>query len=192
MIKLLALMLLTSPSLLAEVEQKKEKNTYVSEAPLPKGWPKPGPYDQVSEKSYPIYRVAVTKGGSGMSFWTLFGHIKERNIPMTAPVEMGMKEANSKLEKATMGFLYQDTTVGKVGSDGKKIEVKDIPKSKTLSYTWMGDDSDAQIKTARIALEAALKKKNQKAASWRMLGYNGPSTPKKKRTYELQAILPAK
>jgi len=33
---------------------------YVDEAPLPKGWPKPGPYDQVSEKSYPSYRAAFT------------------------------------------------------------------------------------------------------------------------------------
>ena len=33
---------------------------YVDEAPLPKGWPKPGPYDQVSDKSYPSYRAAFT------------------------------------------------------------------------------------------------------------------------------------
>ena len=34
---------------------------YVSEAPLPEGWPQPGPYDQVSAKSYPAYRAAFLK-----------------------------------------------------------------------------------------------------------------------------------
>ena len=33
---------------------------YISEAPLPKGWPEPGPYKQVTRKSYPAYRAAFT------------------------------------------------------------------------------------------------------------------------------------
>lgn len=187
--RLLALMLLTSPALLAE-EAAKDKTTYVSEAPLPKGWPAPGPYDQVTEKNYPKYRAAITKGGGGLSFWTLFSHIKKKDIPMTAPVEMKMEEKNEKMEKVNMAFLYQSTEVGEIGADGKKIEIKDIETSKVLSYTWMGSDSKEQIATAKAALDAALKKKATTATSFRMLGYNGPGTPRKKRTYELQAILP--
>jgi len=192
--KLLALILLLSPSCVAQepAPAQAEAPAYVSEAPLPKGWPAPGPYDQVAEKTYPKYRAAITKGGSGFSFWTLFGHIKKQNIPMTAPVEMKMEEKDDKMEKVNMAFLYQNTEVGKTGAEGKKIEVKDIESSKTLSYAWMGDDSKAQIKKAKEALKAALKKKGVTATSFRMLGYNGPSTPKKKRTYELQALLPSK
>jgi len=189
--KLLALIFLISPSCAIEPKVAEEKPTYVSEAPLPKGWPTPGPYDQVTEKSYPKYRAAITKGGSGFSFWTLFGHIKKQNIPMTAPVEMKMEEKKKTMEKVNMAFLYQNTEVGKIGADGKKIEVKDIATSKALSYTWMGPDSKAQIKKAKTALDAALKKKGVTASSFRMLGYNGPSTPKKNRTYELQALLPS-
>ena len=96
------------------------------------------------------------------------------------------------MEKVNMAFLYQNTGVGKTGADGRKVEVKDIEKSKVLSYAWMGDDSREQIATAQKALENALKKRGLKAASFRMLGYNGPGTPRKKRTYELQAILSAK
>jgi hypothetical protein len=185
--KLLSALSLVLVSSFLAAEQPK----YVSEAPLPKGWPAPGPYNQVSEKAYPKYRAAVTNGSSGMSFWTLFGHIKKKDIPMTSPVEMKMEQKGDRMEKVNMAFLYQNTEVGKTGADGKKIEVKDIQKSKALSYAWMGDDSREQIAIAQKALEDALTKKGLKAESFRMLGYNGPGTPRKKRTYELQAILPA-
>ena len=189
--KLLALLLLTSPSLLAE-DAVAEKTAYVAEAPLPVGWPAPGPYDKVTEKTYPKYRAAVTKGSTGMSFWTLFSHIKKEEIPMTSPVEMKMEKKGEKMEKVNMAFLYQTTEVGKAGADGKKIEVKDIETSKALSYAWMGSDSKEQIEKAQKAIEAELTKKGLKAESFRMLGYNGPGTPRKKHTYELQAILPSK
>ena len=189
--KLLALLLLTSPSLLAD-DVVAEKAAYVAEAPLPVGWPAPGPYDKVTEKAYPKYRAAVTKGSTGMSFWTLFSHIKKEQIPMTSPVEMKMEKKGEKMEKVNMAFLYQTTEVGKAGADGKKIEVKDIETSKALSYAWMGSDSKEQIEKAQKAIEAELTKKGLKAESFRMLGYNGPGTPRKKHTYELQAILPSK
>ena len=37
---------------------------YISEAPLPKGWPEPGPYKQVTRKSYPDYRAAFASSNS--------------------------------------------------------------------------------------------------------------------------------
>ena len=178
-------LLLLSPVVLAQ------KPAYLAEAPLPKGWPEPGPYNQVTEKAYPKYRAAVTKGSSGLSFWTLFGHIKKKDIPMTAPVEMKMEPKGERMEKVNMAFLYQNTGVGQTGADGKKIKVKDIEGAKALSYAWMGDDSRDQIAQAHKALEKALQEKGLKATSYRMLGYNGPRTPRKKRTYELQAVLPA-
>ena len=190
--KLLALLLLTAAASCVAQDATTEKPTYQSEAPLPKGWPAPGPYDQVSEKTYPKYRAAVTTGGSGMSFWTLFSHIKKKDIPMTAPVEMKMENKGDRMEKVNMAFLYHNTGVGSTGADGKKVEVKDIETSKVLSYTWMGADSKGQVKKAKAALDAELKKRGVEAESFRMLGYNGAGTPRMEHTYELQAILPAK
>ena len=69
------------------------------------------------------------------------------------------------------------------------IEVQDIEPEKVLSYTWMGNDNDANREKARAALDAALTKKNITPKSYRLLGYNGPGTPKKKRTWELQAVI---
>ena len=108
---------------------------------------------------------------------------------MTAPVEMAI---DGDMNKASMAFLYQNTEVGQAGKSGEHIQIKDIPAQKVLSYTWMGKDNDENMKKAKTALEAALQEKKLKAESFRLLGYNGPGTPKKKRTYELQALLPTK
>jgi hypothetical protein len=164
---------------------------YVDEAPLPKGWPKPGPYDQVSEKSYPSYRAAfTTENRENGAFGTLFSHIQKNDIPMTAPVEISMAEGDAQnLRQTSLAFLYQDTTVGKTGADGAKIEVRDVPAMKTLSYTWQGDRNEANIAKAKSALEAALKDRKIEAKGFRLLGYNGPGIPELKRTWELQALL---
>ena len=169
---------------------KKEAPSYVDEASLPKGWPAPGPYDEVSEKEYPVYRVAKTEaGGQTRSFWTLFQHIKSKDIPMTAPVEMKMEEQEGEMEMTSMGFLYQNTTVGSVGMDGEKVEVTDVPAMTVLSYAWMGPENKKTVAKARAALDAQLEEKKLKAESYRLLGYNGPGTPKAKRTFELQAVI---
>ena len=166
---------------------------YVDEAPLPKGWPKPGPYDQVSEKSYPPYRAAFTtaKRENG-AFGTLFSHIQKNDIPMTAPVEISMAEGDGQnLRQTSLAFLYQDTAVGKTGADGANVEVRDVPATETLSYTWQGDRNEANIAKAKAGLEAALKDRKIEAKGFRLLGYNGPGIPELKRTWELQALLRA-
>lgn len=161
---------------------------YVDEAPLPQGWPKPGPYDQVSEKTYPAYRAAFTNGkGETSAFWTLFAHIKKNDIPMTAPVEMTMEGEDFK--QSSMAFLYQNGKVGSAGPDGARVEVRDVPATTTLSYTWQGSDSKEKLGKAKGALEAALAERKAAAKGFRLLGYNGPGTPRAKRTWELQALL---
>jgi hypothetical protein len=162
---------------------------YVSEAPLPEGWPTPGPYDQVTTKTLPAYRAAFAKaGGRGTSFWTLFLHIQKNNIPMTSPVEMSMTENEANLDMASMAFLYQNDQVGKPGAAGS-VEVKDVPKAEVLSYTWQGTDSKDNVAKAKAAIDAALAEKKLTLDRYRLLGYNGPSTPKQKATWELQALL---
>ncbi|MGJ8697957.1 MAG: heme-binding protein [Verrucomicrobiaceae bacterium] len=162
---------------------------YSSEAPLPKGWPTPGPFNEVALKEYPTYRAAFTPAkGTTMSFWRLFGHIKKKDIPMTAPVEMTM-EKDDPTEMTAMAFLYQDTTVGTPGKDGEKVEVRDVPKTKALTYAWMGARNDDAIEKAKAAIEKTLAEKKLIVTGYRVLGYNGPGTPKAKRTHELQALL---
>nr|WP_226895220.1 heme-binding protein [Luteolibacter marinus] len=165
----------------------KPGSSYVDEAPLPKGWPEPGPYGKVVEKQYPAYRAAFTNGkGETSAFWTLFTHIKKHDIPMTAPVEMTMDGDN---RQTAMAFLYQNGKVGTTGPDGAKVEVKDVPASTALSYTWQGSDSKENISKARTELEAVLGEKSVESKGFRLLGYNGPGTPREKRTWELQAVI---
>ena len=175
--------------LCSQAEEGRPAPAYVDEAPLPAGWPKPGPYDKVTEKRYPAYRAAITQGGTEtFTFWTLFAHIKRKHIPMTAPVEKSMSVQGKKLRQDSMAFLYQSDRIGTAGPDGGKVEVIDVPATQALSYTWQGLDSDENTAAAKAALDAALAARNATAKSFRMLGYNGPSTPRLKRTWELQAL----
>ncbi len=185
-----ALLLLTGCSLAADRGGEASKAGYVDEAPLPQGWPKPGPYGEVAEKQLPAYRAAFTTGkGETRAFWTLFGHIQKNDIPMTAPVEMAMDEEDGGLEQSSMAFLYQNTDVGATGPDGDKVEVRDVPAARVLSYAWQGPDSEANIATARKQLEAALAARKLEPGAFRLLGYNGPGTPRDQKTWELQAVL---
>ena len=162
---------------------------YVSEAPLPKGWPEPGPYGEVVRKKLPAYRAAfTTAGGRGGSFWTLFLHIKKNEIPMTAPVEMAMEAEGDEMKMASMAFLYQNDEVGTPGTSGA-VEVKDVPAAEVLSYAWQGGDSAEKVKLAKTKLEEKLIAEKREASSYRLLGYNGPGTPREKSTWELQAVL---
>lgn len=173
-------------------DQEEAGPSYVEEAPLPEQWPAPGPYNEVARKSYPAYRAAFTNGkGETSAFWTLFSHIKRHDIPMTAPVEMsmGVSGEERELEQRGMAFLYQNGKVGAKGPDGPKVEVRDVPATEALSYAWMGSDSKPNVATARRALEKALEERELEPSGFRLLGYNGPGTPRDERTWELQALL---
>ncbi|MEY3896314.1 MAG: hypothetical protein RLZZ214_1834 [Verrucomicrobiota bacterium] len=164
---------------------------YVSESALPKGWPAPGPFNQVTRKQYPAYRAAFTASSSpNGGFWTLFKHIKRSGIPMTSPVEMTMTdESGSGMKMERMGFLYQSPEVGKTGADGESVDVRDVPALSVLSYTWQGPRGDAEVAKARAEIDAVLAEKKLTSAGYRLFGYNSPSVPRKKQTYELQAVL---
>lgn len=171
-------------------DKANEAPKYVDEAPLPENWPAPGPYNEVTEKTYPSYRAAFTNGkGERGAFWTLFLHIKKNDIPMTAPVEMPMMDDEGNLEQKGMAFLYQNGKVGSAGPDGSKVEVRDVPSAKALSYAWQGSDSNKNVAIAREALEAVIEDRGLETTGFRMLGYNGPGTPRDLKTWELQALL---
>ena len=179
-------------------EAPKEKMTkdvpkYQAEAPLPEGWPTPGPYDLVSEKKFPAYRAAYTPGSwQNFAFMRLFKHIQRKEIPMTSPVEMKMEQKNKNLKMESMAFMYQNTEVGKTGKDGERVEVRDVPAMKTLCFTWQGKNSAKNRKIAKTALEAELQKRGLEGADYRILGYNGPGVPNDKKTWEMLVVLPKK
>jgi hypothetical protein len=164
---------------------------YQEESPLPQGWPAPGPFNQVVRKSYPEYRAAFTVEGSpNGGFWKLFKHIERNNIPMTAPVEMKLDQADAqdmKLER--MAFLYQSPKVGRIGADGDQVEVRDVPAREALSYAWQGARDQAAMARARKAIDAELAKRKLQATGYRLLGYNSPFIPRSRQTHELQALL---
>jgi len=164
---------------------------YVDEAPLPDGWPKPGPYNETTLKQMPAYRAAFNSNdGRSIGFWSLFSHIKKHDIPMTAPVEMAMSEdEDGSMSMSSMAFLYQNAEVGKTGADGPRVEVRDVPAARVLSYAWQGRDSAENIARAREALDKDLATRKLRASGYRLLGYNGPSTPRDKATWELQALI---
>ena len=172
-------------------EKVAQPPAYVDEAPLPEKWPTPGPYGEVTEKEYPAYRAAFTDGkGESSAFWTLFLHIKKHDIPMTAPVEMPLEVDGGQLRQDGMAFLYQNGKVGTTGPDGTKVEVRDVPATRALSFAWQGDDGKKAVAEARAELEKALEERDLEATGFRLLGYNGPGTPREMRTWELQALLP--
>lgn len=164
---------------------------YKEESPLPKGWPEPGPFNQVARKKYPAYRAAFTAEASpNGGFMKLFRHIQRNDIPMTAPVEMKLDEADAKGAKMEqMAFLYQSPEVGKTGADGAEVEVRDVPAKEALSYAWQGPRDKAATARAREAIDAELAKLNLKAEGYRLLGYNSPFVARSKQTHEMQALL---
>lgn len=171
------------------VKNRAVEPKYISESPLPEGWPEPGPFNQVALKKYPAYRAAFTRGKRpNGEFMTLFRHIKRNEIPMTAPVEMKLDpESKESPDMEQMAFLYQNQSVGRTGADGEEVEVRDVPSSEALSYAWQGPRSMAG--KAREAVDAELAKLGRKAREYRLLGYNSPFVPRAKQTHELQAVL---
>ena len=160
---------------------------YVREAKLPEGWPDLTPVGQVQVKQYPAYRAAVVHdaelptGGDSSMFRALFRHIKDRQIAMTAPVEMGyaipdQKESATKAEMVSMAFLYRQPTQGKVETDGN-VSVSDLPPVTHASIGVRGGYTEERFTASLKTLDAWL---GEHVSQWqpsgppRYLGYNSP------------------
>ncbi len=151
------------------------------EAPMPAGFPKPGPVDRVVLKEYPRYRAARAQGGG--SFMTLFGHINRNKVEMTAPVEMTMDEGMDAMD---MAFLYGSAELGRAGREGA-VEVLDLPPVTVLSLGIRGEPTGDTLRMARAAIEARMRAEGLvQAGPWRRLGYNSPMVPNGRRFSEIQ------
>ena len=163
------------------------------EAPVPTGFPAPTPVGVVEIKKLPVYRMAkvANSGMGGNNFFTLFNHIKKNNIEMTAPVEMTMTEKNGKYTESSMAFLYQETTLGKVGPQGN-VAVLDTTECTVVSVGMRGSPSSENIESARRWLLEKIKNAPEPyeiEGELKVMGYNSPFMPEKLRYYEVQLPL---
>lgn len=186
---------------------------WVREAPLPEGWPTLTPVGEVEVKDYPATRAAIVtqnpqsdteatetadtqtatdqsaptdtpKDGTDSMFMTLFNHIKSHEIAMTAPVDMGYREADptqpdAAPEQVSMAFLYRHTDQGTAGPDGE-VTVTDAPARTYASIGVRGKYTDERFAEHLKTLDAWLV---EHADTWtpdgppRYLGYNSPFIP---------------
>ncbi len=171
---------------------------YVREAEVPEGWPTLTPVGEVEVKQYPEYRAAVVEdagpdgGEQGSMFRTLFDHIKQNEIAMTAPVEMGYDasrpDTNTDREMRSMAFLYRSTEQGELDPDGQVV-VRDLPAQTVASIGVRGGYTDERFNEHVATLDSWLE---EHADAWerdgapRYLGYNSPFVPAFMRYGEVQ------
>jgi len=155
------------------------------------GWsivkPAAEPVGQIEVKQYPAYRKASTSGLA--EFWTLFQHIKQNNVTMTAPVEMDYGDPHAaKSKERSMSFLYERPDQGSTGKQGS-VEVIDVPAMTVVSIGCRGERTTAAIADARDRLVKWLDEKKGdyvSAGPMRIMGYNSPFVPRDKNFFEVQ------
>jgi hypothetical protein len=165
--------------------------------PLPVGYPPPTAPGAIELKAYPSVRRAEVRGSerpdlaSNFGFWKLFLHIKSRDIPMTAPVEMeyrGIDLAGSPEDQSwSMAFLYREPSLGATGTSGDVKVVDSIP-TVVISVGALGSygvpDAMRVLPTLRRAL--AELDRLEPAGPVRVLHYNGPDVRDGLRWFEVQ------
>lgn len=160
---------------------------YVAEAPLPEGFPRPGPIGEAVVKQYPAARMAAHEGAQ---FMRLFGHISREDIPMTAPVLMeGMVAGDETPGVPMMAFYYPSMATGEAGADAVdgSVEVVDSEPMTVVSYAFFGARNAAQLTEAMAAIEGLIEDRGlAKVGSPRIMGYNGPGVPWRRKLVEVQ------
>jgi len=157
------------------------------EAEMPRGFPGYTPVGRIEVKQYPAYRKASTSGNA--EFWTLFLHIKQNDVQMTAPVELDYGEPRGeKLKERSMSFLYERPDQGAAGKQGA-VEVVDVPAMMVISIGCRGARNAASLTEAREKLIHWLdehKAEYAAAGPLRAMGYNSPFVPREKNFFEVQ------
>ncbi len=178
---LLAMQLAGSQSALAEEFQP------IKEAEMPKGFPAYTAVDRIEVKQYPAYRKAATSGIA--EFWTLFQHIQQNKVAMTAPVEMEYGDPMiAKNKQKSMAFLYERVDQGTAGKQGR-VEVTDVPAMTVVSIGCRGESTTTSIDAARGKLVKWLEEKKEDYVPdgpLRLMGYNSPFVPRDKNFFEIQ------
>lgn len=160
----------------------------VVEAPLPEGFPALTPVGEIRVLNYPAYRLARTEmnGRGNGAFWTLFMHIKKREIAMTAPVETTYDAEGAKQQ--TMAFLYRNVRQGRLEA-ADAVKVVDVPAMTVVSFGMRGDADPRTVADAREKLETWLKahaNEYETDGPLRVMGHNSPFITASKRYHEVQ------
>jgi hypothetical protein len=167
-----------------------------TEAPLPSGYNAPTPDGAIEVKTYPTVRRAQVDStdifmswafGQSRAFWTLFNHIKNRNIAMTAPVEFDFRGADNTRKflgnaEWTMSFLYRTPELGPTGDAGNSVKVVDRPEITVLSVGFEGEFTSYKVLNNAVdRLRQALKGQSTwvEAGEPRFFGYNSPMVKNK-------------
>jgi hypothetical protein len=102
--------------------------------------------------------------GINRGFKNLFNHIKGRNIPMTAPVELNFRNADSSRKFLgafevgwTFSFLYKSPSQGALGNAGSDVWVTDSVETTYLSIGQDGVFSFSLLNLGVDRLRDALK-----------------------------------
>jgi hypothetical protein len=150
------------------------------EAPLPEGWPRPSLPGLIRIKTYPAARLAWVRsvGGENPQFMTLFRHIKERQIAMTAPVVMEYDASGpgeAELGQTAMAFLYRRTDQGEAGQFGR-VAVETDAAVQVVSVGLKGPYWESRFAGKMKDLRAWLAAHPQWRATGRgrVLAYNSP------------------
>jgi hypothetical protein len=159
----------------------------IVEAEMPADFPRMTPVGDVQIKQYPAYRKALADASAGRAFWTLFSHIKQNDIAMTAPVEMTYADREGPNE-ATMAFLYGRPDLGQAGrKDG--VEVIDVPPAEAVSTGVRGPRTTESVAEARDRLEAWLLTNQEHYSAdgpLRVMAYNSPFVPGNRNYFEVE------
>lgn len=153
------------------------------DTPLPEGYPDPTPPGAIDLKKYPEVRRAEVSGdgssqrGQNRGFWPLFRHIQRRDIAMTAPVEMELRDWDGASAPTgwTMAFLYRTADLGPTGNDGDVV-VRDAAPVTVVSIGVRGSYTQTRFDAALRRLEEwiAANPQWERAGEARWLGYNNP------------------
>jgi methionine-S-sulfoxide reductase len=159
------------------------------ESPLPEGWPAPSLPGLVRVKTYPPTRAAWAQASAGANrqFMVLFKHIRSRDIAMTAPVIMTHDTAMLDGSPEAMAFLYRHAAQDDPGQFGP-VDVLDGPSLTVVSVGVMGPYRLERQRDALTDLHDWLAEHPEWVADGppRVLGYNSPFMPGKKKYAEVQ------
>lgn len=163
----------------------------IMEAPLPVGFPYPAPAGEIRVVEYPRYRMARAGMGalrSNGAFFTLFRHISDRDIAMTAPVEMTVDPRAGRT--VDMGFMYRTPDMGAAGAQGR-VQVEDVEPMTVVTIGVRGRVEGPATDEALARLErwVAESERWEAAGNPRLMGYNGPSVPRQRQFAEVQIPL---
>ncbi len=154
-------------------------------APLPTGYPKPGPVGEILIKQYPPSRIALVDGkdrrnNSRSMFMPLFHHIEDHHIAMSSPVVMTYQESvKDQVVMSSMAFVYPSDHTGQLEKRGE-VQVVDVPAMMVVSIGVRGGYNASRFLKATGKIYLWLSEHKAQFASTgepRYLAYNSPFVP---------------